>query len=146
MIGIDYRGVKVLATYEPVAELNFGIVTKIDLAEIREPFIKAGVISILIGMILVFLGAIMFLKIINPLIKHLIESNRQLEGALSQVKLLSGFLPICSSCKRIRDDTGYWNQIESYIREHSEAEFSHGICPECAEKLYPECNPYKSKG
>jgi len=68
-------------------------VAKIDLAEIREPFIKAGVISILIGMILVFLGAIMFLKIINPLIKHLIESNRQLEGALSQVKLLSGFLP-----------------------------------------------------
>jgi len=55
-------------------------------------------------------------------------------------KTLKGFLPICASCKKIRDDKGYWNQIESYIRDHSEAEFSHGICPECIEKLYPELN------
>ena len=58
--------------------------------------------------------------------------------ALSKVKVLSGMLPICSSCKKIRDDAGYWKQIESYIHEHSEAEFSHGICPDCATKLYPE--------
>ncbi len=63
-----------------------------------------------------------------------------LAEALSKVKLLSGFLPICSSCKKIRDDKGYWTQIESYIRDHSEAEFSHGICPECYKKLYPEFN------
>jgi hypothetical protein len=56
--------------------------------------------------------------------------------ALLKVKVLSGFLPICASCKKIRDDQGYWNQIESYIRDHSEAEFSHGICPDCAKKLY----------
>ncbi|MCA1766325.1 MAG: HAMP domain-containing protein [Desulfobulbaceae bacterium] len=62
----------------------------------------------------------------------------QLEEALAKIKTLSGFLPICSSCKMIRDDKGYWNQIESYIRDHSEAEFSHGICPECAKKLYPD--------
>ena len=61
----------------------------------------------------------------------------ELQEALAKVKLLSGLLPICASCKKIRDDNGYWNQIESYIREHSEAEFSHGICPECAKKLYP---------
>ena len=61
-----------------------------------------------------------------------------LKQALAKVKTLSGFLPICSSCKKIRDDKGYWNQIESYVRDHSEAEFSHGICPECANKLYPE--------
>jgi len=61
-----------------------------------------------------------------------------LQKALSEVKLLSGFLPICASCKRIRDDKGYWNRIESYIQQHSEAEFSHSICPECAERLYPE--------
>ena len=60
----------------------------------------------------------------------------QLQETLSQVKTLQGFLPICASCKRIRDDKGYWNQIESYLREHTETEFSHGICPECAEKLY----------
>jgi len=62
----------------------------------------------------------------------------KLQETLSQVKQLSGFLPICASCKNIRDDKGYWNQIESYIKEHSEAEFSHGLCPDCAKKLYPD--------
>ena len=62
----------------------------------------------------------------------------ELRHALSEIKTLSGLLPICASCKKIRDDNGYWNQIESYIKLHSEAEFSHSICPECAKKLYPE--------
>ena len=62
----------------------------------------------------------------------------KLQQALSHVKKLSGFLPICASCKKIRDDSGYWNQIETYIRDHSEAEFSHSLCPECSRKLYPE--------
>jgi len=64
------------------------------------------------------------------------KRTAELEDAMSQVKVLSGFLPICSSCKKIRDDSGYWNQIELYIRDHSEAQFSHGICPDCAKKLY----------
>lgn len=62
----------------------------------------------------------------------------ELQAALVKVKLLSGFLPICCSCKKIRDDQGYWQQIESYISRHSEAEFSHGICDDCAQKLYPD--------
>ena len=62
----------------------------------------------------------------------------ELEVALYKVKTLSGMLPICASCKKIRDDKGYWNQIEAYIGDHSEAQFSHGICPDCAKKLYPE--------
>jgi ABC-type multidrug transport system fused ATPase/permease subunit len=62
----------------------------------------------------------------------------ELKKALKDVKTLSGLLPICASCKKIRDDKGYWNQIESYIRQHSEADFSHSICPECAIKLYPD--------
>ena len=61
-----------------------------------------------------------------------------LKKSLTKVRKLSGLLPICASCKKIRDDKGYWNQIEAYIRDHSEAEFSHGICPECSEKLYPK--------
>ena len=61
-----------------------------------------------------------------------------LQKTLSEVKTLRGFLPICSHCKNIRDDKGYWNQIESYIHKHSDAEFSHGICPECMKKHYPE--------
>ena len=63
---------------------------------------------------------------------------KELQTALERVKTLSGMLPICASCKKIRDDRGYWNKIEAYIEKHSEAEFSHGICPECARKLYPE--------
>jgi PAS domain S-box-containing protein len=62
----------------------------------------------------------------------------ELKSALGKVKQLSGLLPICSSCKKIRDDTGYWNQIESYISTHSEADFSHGLCPDCLETLYPD--------
>jgi len=62
----------------------------------------------------------------------------KLQQALNEVKKLGGLLPICASCKKIRDDKGYWKQIESYIREHSEAEFSHSICPDCVKKLYPE--------
>lgn len=62
----------------------------------------------------------------------------ELQRALANVRALSGMLPICAACKKIRDDKGYWNQIEVYIRDHSEADFSHSICPECVHKLYPE--------
>ena len=58
-----------------------------------------------------------------------------------ELKTLSGLLPICASCKKIRDDRGYWNQIENFLLDHSDATFSHGICPECAEKLYPGMAP-----
>lgn len=63
---------------------------------------------------------------------------RELQKSLAEVKTLRGFLPICAHCKKIRDDQGYWNRIESYIQAHSEAEFSHGICPDCARELYPD--------
>lgn len=63
---------------------------------------------------------------------------RELQEALANVKALRGLLPICAHCKNIRDDKGYWNQIEIYIRERSYAQFTHGICPQCAQKLYPQ--------
>lgn len=69
----------------------------------------------------------------------------ELQKALSEVKLLSGFLPICSSCKKVRNDKGYWSQIESYIQEHTEAEFSHGFCPDCIQKLYPKFDSKESE-
>jgi len=62
----------------------------------------------------------------------------ELEAALAKVKTLSGMLPICASGKKIRNDEGYWSQIEAYISEHSQVIFSHGLCPECAHKLYPD--------
>lgn len=60
----------------------------------------------------------------------------ELQQALDNIKVLKGLLPICSSCKKIRDDQGYWNQIESYIQNHSDALFTHSICPDCAKELY----------
>jgi PAS domain S-box-containing protein len=62
---------------------------------------------------------------------------KELREALADVKVLTGLIPICASCKDIRDDKGYWKQIEAYIRDHTEADFSHSICPNCAKKLYP---------
>ena len=74
---------------------------------------------------------------------HQAEAERErlvqeLEAALARVKLLSGLLPICANCKRIRNDEGYWKQLEGFISSHSEATFSHGICPDCLHTLYPE--------
>ncbi len=68
--------------------------------------------------------------------EELRKEKKMLQEALSHIKTLKGMIPICANCKKIRDDSGYWNQIESYIKDHSEAEFSHSICPECANKLY----------
>lgn len=74
----------------------------------------------------------------------------ELQDALAEVQTLSGLFPICASCKKIRDDKGYWNQIESYIQKHSQAEFSHGLCPECTDELYGDKTWYaklkKKKG
>ncbi len=88
-----------------------------------------------------FSGFLVINRDISERMKMVEERERlidDLQEALAKVKLLSGFIPICASCKKIRDDKGYWNEVESYIRDHSEAKFSHGICPECAKKLYPE--------
>lgn len=75
---------------------------------------------------------------LNHLNAELQARNEELQNVLAQVKLLSGLLPICSSCKKIRDDQGYWQQVEVYISSHSEADFSHGLCPDCMQKLYPD--------
>ena len=77
------------------------------------------------------------------LFKHQMEQERrklaaQLQDALAKVKVLTGLLPICSSCKNIRDEEGYWHRVEEYVRDHSDADFSHSVCPTCACRLYPE--------
>ncbi len=64
--------------------------------------------------------------------------EEDLLSAQKDIKTLKGFIPICASCKKVRDDEGFWNQIESYISQRSDAKFSHGICPDCAKKLYPD--------
>ena len=74
--------------------------------------------------------------------RTLIEKEReklieQLNKTIAEIKVLKGIIPICAACKKVRTDQGFWQQVEVYIRDHSEAKFSHGICPDCAEKLYP---------
>lgn len=62
----------------------------------------------------------------------------ELSGALSEIRTLRGFLPICANCKKIRDDQGYWNEVEVYVQTRTDAQFTHGFCPDCLHKLYPD--------
>ena len=98
---------------------------------------------------IVFLGGALFVFSVMGLINNtLILMNKasqslknkiiELQKAQEEVNLLSGLLPICATCKKIRDDNGYWNRMESYISSHSKVKFSHGICPDCAQKSYPD--------
>ncbi len=138
IVALDYRGVMVLAAHEPVGELNLGIVAKIDLSEVRAPFIRAGIYSSLIAVVAIILGAAIFSRITDPIIRGLQSTVSKLEKTLSEVKTLRGIVPICSYCKKIRDDKGYWDQVEVYVRQHTNADFSHSICPDCMVKYYPE--------
>lgn len=70
--------------------------------------------------------------------KQLEKMVNDLQKSLATIKTLEGIIPICASCKKIRDDKGYWNQVETYIRARTDAEFTHSICPDCTKKLYPE--------
>jgi membrane protein CcdC involved in cytochrome C biogenesis len=76
--------------------------------------------------------------IVALLVGNYAASKNKLQKALDEIKTLSGMIPICASCKKIRDDKGYWRAVEHYIEEHTTAEFTHGICPDCAAKLYPD--------
>ena len=133
-----------------------GIRGGISLAVPMEPYFAAAhrrIVQIAIGLAFLWLLGIGGLLVGMGRIRNRIrekeaaeqERNRyveELQEALKEVKQLSGLLPICSHCKQIRDDKGYWNQIESYIGAHSEVNFSHGICPDCAKKFYPEFDLY----
>ncbi len=82
-------------------------------------------------------------KRIKTQMDSILEEKAKVEKVLSEVKELKGMLPICSKCKKIRDDQGYWKHIESYIKHHTDVDFSHGLCPECLESLYGEQEWYK---
>lgn len=78
--------------------------------------------------------------------KKVEERTRELIQSMEHIKVLKGMFPICAVCKKIRDDSGFWNQIETYIKNNSEAEFTHSICPDCAKKMYPDFIDEKNKG
>jgi len=107
----------------------------------QRAFLDALILSVIVFPALYFL-------VFKPLRMHVdfrrkAETDKDrlildLRKALEEVKTLKGFIPICSSCHKIRDDEGFWQRLELYISAHSDAQFSHGICPDCRKKLYPE--------
>lgn len=97
----------------------------------KQPFVVNGKVA---G----FIGAARDITLRKNLETEQQKLIAELQDALARIRTLRGLLPICASCKKIRDDKGYWNQIEAYVSDHSEAEFSHSICPDCIKKLYPE--------
>ena len=87
------------------------------------------------------IGLIVMIQDITKRKQHEAEREKlilDLQRALAEVKTLSGMLPICATCKKIRDDQGYWQKLENFVRAHSGAEFSHSICPDCMRLLYPQ--------
>ena len=125
-----------------------------ELCTIQEPYIElsrtTNRLLFLSSIFTVFIGIIFVVFLFTHDIKQVEEAREEtigrLKRALNEIHQLRGILPICANCKKIRDDTGYWNQIESYIENHSEAEFSHSICPDCAKKLYPDIDIYENSG
>ncbi len=93
------------------------------------------------------MGFLLFAFGVNKWLPNIVKQTRKdrenLKNAASELKLLTGLLPICGSCHKIRDDKGYWNRIESYIENHSEALFSYGLCKNCSDKLYGDESWYK---
>jgi len=100
---------------------------------------EAGTSSSIFRALLINLGFCALITVVVILLANMTikAHQRKITSMEEEVKILSGLLPICAACKKVRDDQGYWNQIEEYITDHSEAQFTHGICPECAEQYYP---------
>jgi len=146
--------VEKIIAFQKIQDMPLRVSISIPKNEVLSPWryrmiILFGLLSLMSILIILF-GFFLhksWLKIIESekntkrLNSELNRKNLELEDALSKVKQLSGMLPICASCKKIRNDTGYWEQIEQYIGTHSDAEFSHGLCPDCARKFYPDIFP-----
>ncbi len=122
-------------------ELRGGISVTIPIDSIlasQDSHIRFIVLTYTLLWVLGLSGIIIVSRIIRNKAVQQEDIINQLQHALGEVKILKGFIPICASCKKIRNDAGYWQDVEVYMQKHSEAEFSHGICPECVSKLYPD--------
>lgn len=140
-----------LAGFHHLDQYGWGVIVSQPASEVFKIRNRTMVILIIICT-LIFFGTIMLIinilhtfyiqqkasDDINQKNKDLQQMNTSLNEAFENIKTLKGMLPICSYCKKIRNDTGYWQQIESYVRDHTEAEFSHSICPSCVMKFFPE--------
>ena len=120
-----------------IAQDNSSFSLDCDIYHINENYLVIGGHLMLANDEIIKTMTLMSNELIN-LTRELHNKNKALEAAKDQIKVLGGLIPICSYCKQIRDDKGYWNQLEKFITEHSEAFFSHGICPKCMQEHYPE--------
>ncbi|HAJ76296.1 MAG TPA: hypothetical protein DCM64_07555 [Gammaproteobacteria bacterium] len=155
----DYRGVEVFGVWLWSDELGIGLTTEIDSDEVLAPYYRTRTVIIWLVSATISLMMLVFFTIVRhrylreqdmlayqselegevqERTEELITRNRDLEQALVEIDTLGGLLPICASCKNIRDDKGYWEQIESYISKRPNTTFSHGICPSCKEDFYQE--------
>lgn len=129
-------------------DIRGGISVSIPAHSIWNAF-RSQIQTIKVGFFLIWIlgisGIILSYRLISHESKKRLKLIEELQNALHEVKILKGFIPICTSCKKVRDDKGYWDQIEVYIRDRSEVEFSHSICPECREKFYPDISGSKEK-
>jgi DNA-binding NarL/FixJ family response regulator len=125
--------VVILSAYENPQLLKEASQTGVGAYLVKPPNMRQVERAIIIAM--ARFNDIMELRRINS---ELQIRNKEIEAAMAQIKTLSGLLPICSNCKKIRDDEGYWEQVEVYIAKHSDVDFSHGLCPDCMKKLYPD--------
>lgn len=104
----------------------------------QDDLVRTTALLTFIGVLLAGLIAVITTRRVSKAETQLLNEKNKLQTALDEIKTLRGIIPICSYCKQVRDDKGLWKQLEVYIRSHSEADFSHGICPDCLKKHYPE--------
>jgi len=133
-----------ISLWEETEEFSIGVATHCSLLTILGFFVSSptGSLEIAISNRFIALFLIWSTTVLIVQRKKLIRQRntvlKEKEDALAQIKVLGGLLPICSSCKKIRDDKGYWTHVEAYIAEYSEAKFTHGLCEGCIQKLYPQ--------
>jgi len=143
--GRDYRGESVWSVTKPVPGTSWAVVAKIDREEIMAPLRLRARIVLVAAMALIIAAAALTLLMWRHAEARqravLERTGRDLGAAMDRIERLQGLLPTCASCKSIRNEVGEWHPIEEYISARSEAAFSHGICPECAEKLYGQPKP-----
>lgn len=141
------RGVKIfynpiekesrVSAYEPLYKYGWAVVAQQPTATVFASRNRTMRIISTVYWLVIMIGSALAYFVILAL--EVIDTHRrELQQALEQVKVLKGMIPICAECKKIRDDKGYWQQVEIYVHEHTEAEFTHGVCPECVKKLYPK--------
>ncbi len=144
---LHFRRIHLQYGYNWMLSLGFIVMSLVVVLRLVYTIVAAGSADTLMGEDLlqgVFLmttfAAGLFISI-GLLVLNVQRTERDLEGSTAEVKTLQGIIPICVSCKRIRDDDGFWNAVDTYVEQHTDAEFSHGLCPECMDRLYPDYVP-----